>query len=64
VKAGGLTVRNSFSVLLDRILMCPIGIQAQDSLQKCIGEFGIEKFHRPAFIPLAVKTNQQQKGEK
>jgi tungstate transport system substrate-binding protein len=41
-----------------------IGFLTSPDIQKYIGEFGIEKYHRPAFIPLAVKTNQQQKGKK
>lgn len=41
-----------------------IGFLTSPDVQKYIGEFGIEKYHRPAFIPLAVKTNQQQKGKK
>ena len=41
-----------------------IGFLTSPATQKYIGEFGIEKYHRPAFIPLAVKTNQQQKGKK
>ena len=41
-----------------------IGFLTSPDIQKYIGEFGIEKYHRPAFVPLAVKTNQQQKGKK
>ena len=41
-----------------------IGFLTSPDIQKYIGEFGMEKYHRPAFIPLAVKTNQQQKGKK
>jgi tungstate transport system substrate-binding protein len=41
-----------------------IGFLTSPDIQKYIGEFGIEKYHRPAFKPLAVKTNQQQKGKK
>jgi tungstate transport system substrate-binding protein len=41
-----------------------IGFLTSPDIQKYIGEFGLEKYHRPAFIPLAVKTNQQQKGKK
>jgi tungstate transport system substrate-binding protein len=41
-----------------------IGFLTSPDIQKYIGEFGIEKYHRPAFIPLAVKPNQQQKGKK
>jgi tungstate transport system substrate-binding protein len=41
-----------------------IGFLTSPDVQKYIGEFGIEKYHRPAFIPLAVKTNQQRKGKK
>lgn len=41
-----------------------IGFLTSPDIQKFIGEFGMEKFHRPAFIPLAIKTNQQRKGEK
>ncbi|MBN2567809.1 MAG: substrate-binding domain-containing protein [Deltaproteobacteria bacterium] len=39
-----------------------IGFLTSPDIQKYIGEFGIEKFHRPSFWPLAVKTNQPQKG--
>lgn len=41
-----------------------IGFITSPDIQKYIGEFGIEKYHRPPFIPLAVKTNQQRKGKK
>jgi tungstate transport system substrate-binding protein len=41
-----------------------IGFLTSPDVQKYIGEFGIDKFHRQSFIPLAVKTNQQPKGKK
>jgi tungstate transport system substrate-binding protein len=41
-----------------------IGFLTSPEIQKYIGEFGVEKYHRPAFIPLAVKPNQHQKGKK
>jgi tungstate transport system substrate-binding protein len=41
-----------------------IGFLTSPDVQKYIAEFGIEKFHRQSFIPLAVKINQQQKGKK
>jgi tungstate transport system substrate-binding protein len=41
-----------------------IGFLTSPDVQKYIGEFGIEEFHRQSFIPLAVKPNQQQKGRK
>jgi tungstate transport system substrate-binding protein len=41
-----------------------IGFLTSPDVQKYIGEFGMEKYHRSAFIPLAVKTNQQQRGKK
>jgi tungstate transport system substrate-binding protein len=41
-----------------------IGFLTSPDVQKYIGEFGIDKFHRQSFIPLAVKTIQQQKGKK
>ena len=41
-----------------------IGFLTSRETQKYIAEFGIEKFHRQSFIPLAVKFPQQQKGKK
>jgi tungstate transport system substrate-binding protein len=41
-----------------------IGFLTSPETQKYISEFGIEKYHRSAFIPLAVKTNQKQKATK
>jgi tungstate transport system substrate-binding protein len=41
-----------------------IGFLTSPEIQRYISEFGLEKYHRPAFIPLAVKTNQQQKEKK
>jgi tungstate transport system substrate-binding protein len=41
-----------------------IGFLTSPPIQKYIGEFGIEKYGRPVFIPMAVKSNQQQKGKK
>jgi tungstate transport system substrate-binding protein len=41
-----------------------IGFLTSPDVQKYIGEFGLEKYHRPAFIPLAVKTPLQQKEKK
>jgi tungstate transport system substrate-binding protein len=41
-----------------------IGFLTSPSIQKFIGEFGIEKYYRPAFKPLAVRMNQQQKEKK
>jgi len=41
-----------------------IGFLTSPDIQKYIGEFGIEKFHRPAFIPLAVKSTQPHKEKK
>jgi tungstate transport system substrate-binding protein len=40
-----------------------IGFLTSRDVQKYIGEFGIEKFHRPLFLPMAVKTSQPQKGK-
>jgi tungstate transport system substrate-binding protein len=41
-----------------------IGFLTSPDIQKYIAEFGIEKFHRQSFIPLAVKMNKQQKEKK
>jgi tungstate transport system substrate-binding protein len=41
-----------------------IGFLTSPETQKYISEFGIEKYHRSAFIPLAVKVNKQQKDKK
>jgi tungstate transport system substrate-binding protein len=41
-----------------------IGFLTSPDIQKYIGEFGMEKFHRPAFIPLAIRPNQPQKKKK
>jgi tungstate transport system substrate-binding protein len=41
-----------------------IGFLTCPDVQKYIAEFGIEKFHRQSFIPLAVKQNSQQKVKK
>jgi tungstate transport system substrate-binding protein len=41
-----------------------IGFLTSPQTQKYISEFGIEKYRRMAFIPLAVKTNQKQKEKK
>jgi tungstate transport system substrate-binding protein len=41
-----------------------IGFLTSPDVQKYIAEFGIEKFHRQSFIPLAVKMNKQQKEKK
>ena len=41
-----------------------IGFITSPGIQKYIGEFGIEKYQRSPFMPLAVTTNQQQKGKK
>jgi tungstate transport system substrate-binding protein len=38
-----------------------IGFLTSPDIQKYIGEFGIEKFHRQSFIPLAVRTKRQEK---
>ena len=40
-----------------------IGFLTSPDVQKYIGEFGLEKFHRQSFIPLAVKTKLPQKGK-
>ncbi len=41
-----------------------IGFLTSPDVQKYIAEFGIEKFHRQSFIPLAVKQNSPQKVKK
>jgi tungstate transport system substrate-binding protein len=41
-----------------------IGFLTSRDVQKYIGEFGIEKFGRPPFLPMAVKTSQPQEGKK
>jgi tungstate transport system substrate-binding protein len=41
-----------------------IGFLTSPDVQKYIAEFGIEKFHRQSFIPLAVRQPAQQKVKK
>ncbi|HUI92723.1 MAG TPA: substrate-binding domain-containing protein [Chitinivibrionales bacterium] len=41
-----------------------IGFITSPEVQKYIADFGIEKFHRQSFIPLAVKISKQQKDKK
>jgi tungstate transport system substrate-binding protein len=41
-----------------------IGFLTSPETQKYIGEFGIEKFHRQSFIPLAVRPEKQRKEKK
>lgn len=38
-----------------------IGFLTSPSIQKYIHEFGIEKYHRPSFIPLAVQPDKKKK---
>jgi ABC-type tungstate transport system permease subunit len=38
-----------------------IGFLTSPETQKFIHEFGIEKYHRPSFIPLAVKPSKTKK---
>jgi tungstate transport system substrate-binding protein len=41
-----------------------IGFLTSPKIQNHIAEFGVEKFGRPAFLPLAVKNNKPQKERK